>query len=250
MFGNNPVRKQDLESAALWVQEVFPTIQGEGPEAGKSAVFVRLAGCNLRCWFCDTDFESSDWRPDLPALVARIKQEREQVPQSDLIVLTGGEPLRQNILPLISALSAEGFYVQIETAGTLWVPGLEYFVRQRIVEIVCSPKTPHVHPRIEEQCWHYKYIVSASEARDAVDGLPLASTQQRARNDGTDALDIRKPLYRPHPGATIWVQPCEEYDGTFPNKKRTDANLKLCADLAMRHGYRLSLQLHKILGLR
>jgi len=59
MFGTNPLSKP-IESDGLYleVQDIFSTIQGEGPFAGKPAVFLRLAGCNLRCFFCDTDFES------------------------------------------------------------------------------------------------------------------------------------------------------------------------------------------------
>ena len=66
MFGTNPSRKQVLDDGQeLWVQEVFYTLQGEGPFSGQPALFIRLAGCNLRCFWCDTEFESSTWRPGL-----------------------------------------------------------------------------------------------------------------------------------------------------------------------------------------
>ena len=61
MFGGNVARKQVLDDGQqLWVQEVFYTLQGEGPWTGHPSIFVRLAGCNLKCFWCDTDFESSN----------------------------------------------------------------------------------------------------------------------------------------------------------------------------------------------
>ena len=59
MFGNNPIRKPESgDGSHLQVQEIFPTVQGEGPNTGVPSVFVRLGGCNLACDFCDTEFES------------------------------------------------------------------------------------------------------------------------------------------------------------------------------------------------
>lgn len=274
MFGKNPVRNQDLSTdGSLYVQEIFPTLQGEGPYAGQSALFVRLWGCNLRCWFCDTDFESNAKRYSVGELFAALNEKRKQVPHSDLIVLTGGEPLRQNVVPFIREAARVGYYIQIETAGTLWVDGLEHYIREGIVDLVCSPKTPKVHSLIERHCKHYKYIVDYRGLRDPSDGLPLATTQKRidaTRDLGRpgDSLTIAvQKLYRPKNAVTIWVQPCEEYRFTgieqveeiasktpelaplLSDADMNAANRKLCAALAMKHGYRLSLQQHKILGL-
>src|SRR4051812_2880501 len=103
MFGRNPVRKQEQgDGGTLWVQAVFYTLQGEGPFSGHPSVFVRLGGCNLRCVWCDTDFESSSWRPRLDELLARIEAVRPE--SCDLVVITGGEPFRQNIVPLVRHL--------------------------------------------------------------------------------------------------------------------------------------------------
>jgi organic radical activating enzyme len=117
MFGTNPLRRVVVGAGdELDVQAVFGTIQGEGPLAGSPSVFVRLWGCNLRCHFCDTDFESSTWRPSLDELFARIKA---QDVCADLIVLTGGEPLRQPIGKFIERALDSSWRVQIETAGTV-----------------------------------------------------------------------------------------------------------------------------------
>ena len=136
MKGANPARGPVRDGgASLWVQEVFATLQGEGPFAGEPAVFVRLAGCNLRCFWCDTEFESSSWHPSMEELVERIESTR--APHCDLVVLTGGEPLRQDVSLLIDALLGRGHRVQIETNGTLWVDLPE----DERLTVVCSPKT-------------------------------------------------------------------------------------------------------------
>ena len=246
MLGTNPIRKQELDPAGtLWVQEIFPTIQGEGPNAGRSALFLRLGGCNLRCWFCDTDFESSTLRLSASALAARIMREATTDSfRADLLVITGGEPLRQNLVPLFELLQREDLPIQIETAGTIWVPGLEHFPRD-VVELVCSPKTGKLHERIERYCWDYKYIVRVSEPTDLVDGLPLCHTQAKWHTAGGVSQLMRPRLARPsNPAATIWVQPCDE-----KNEALNNANRDYCAALVMKYGYRLSLQQHKILNL-
>jgi len=208
------------------MQEVFYTLQGEGPFSGEPSVFVRLAGCNLRCTWCDTEFESSTWHPSLDALIARIEEVRPA--HCRLVVLTGGEPLRQNILPLIHRLLESGLQVQIETNGTLW---LDLPLDPRLT-VVCSPKTPALHPRLVPRIDAYKYVLQAG-AIDAEDGLPTASTQvprQPAR------------LFRPPAGKPVYVMPCDE-------PGRTDDNRRAAADSALAHGHRLTLQLHKLAGI-
>lgn len=235
MFGKNPVRKaeHELDGQQLWVQDVFGTLQGEGPFAGQSSVFIRLAGCNLRCHFCDTDFESSTWTPSLPELLERVTKEKEKVPRAQLIVLTGGEPMRQNIVPLCFALLRRGFTVQIETAGTLWPTDMANLMRRskgRMV-LVCSPKTPVIHPRVRAYCRVYKYICKAGDLSDK-DGLPAMSTQM---------IGMPAILARPSAGAVVYVNPMDEVDPVL-NK----ANLTAAADSAMWFGHRLGLQIHKI----
>lgn len=241
MFGNNPIRKQHLDpDGTLAVQELFTTIQGEGPFAGRPAVFLRLSGCNLKCWFCDTDFESkrSLLAPKLAALSIK-RRARSRAFHSDLLVITGGEPLLQNLLPLLEALG-DSMQVQIETAGTVWVPGLEEYLDPKgETTLVCSPKTGKIAKEIERYCWHYKYIVSVNMPVDEKQGIPFQATQSRA------LTMHRHPLYYPaNLASTIWLQPCDEQSELI-NKE----NQKLCAALAMKHGHRVSLQQHKILQL-
>ncbi|MBV8117603.1 MAG: 7-carboxy-7-deazaguanine synthase QueE, partial [Candidatus Eremiobacteraeota bacterium] len=99
----------------LQLAEIFYSIQGEGTHAGKPAVFVRLAGCNLSCGFCDTDY-SLKFFASVAEVVARVQQ---LAPECPMVVLTGGEPLVQaEALDLIDALRGAGKRVHIESNGT------------------------------------------------------------------------------------------------------------------------------------
>ncbi len=120
------------------VKEIFLTLQGEGGQAGKAAVFCRFAGCNLWtgreqdrakavCTFCDTDFVGVDGEGGgkfaTPDALADAVDAAWTGPQSDkLVVCTGGEPLLQLDPPLIEALHARGFMIAVETNGTVKAP--------------------------------------------------------------------------------------------------------------------------------
>ncbi len=230
MFGQNPVRRQQFsEDGSLWVQEVFYTLQGEGPFSGQPAVFVRLAGCNLRCFWCDTEFESSDWTPSLEALLDRV--DTHLTPTCDLVVLTGGEPLRQDIRPLVGALLGRGLRVQIETAGTLW---LDLPDDPRLT-IVCSPKTGRLNVELAPRIDAYKYVIAANEVADD-DGLPTRSTQARGK---------ATRIARPPAGAKVYVMPRDDQD---PRANRE--NTLATAAVALRFGYTMTVQLHKLADLR
>lgn len=100
----------------LHLAEIFYSIQGEGTYAGTPAIFVRLAGCNLSCDFCDTDY-SLKFLASVDEVVARVRDLGGACP---MVVLTGGEPLAQSdSLPLIQALRADGRRVHIESNGTI-----------------------------------------------------------------------------------------------------------------------------------
>ncbi|HEY9554218.1 7-carboxy-7-deazaguanine synthase [Allosphingosinicella sp.] len=123
------------------VKEIFLTLQGEGMQAGRRAVFLRLAGCNLwtgrekdranaDCTFCDTDFVGLDGenggRYEAEALAAKV-EELWREGEGRLVVVTGGEPLLQVDAALIDALHARGFEIAVETNGTIQAPpGLDW----------------------------------------------------------------------------------------------------------------------------
>ena len=121
------------------VKEIFYTLQGEGANAGRAAVFCRFAGCNLwsgreqdrataQCLFCDTDFVGTDGpggaRFVTASNLAQACRDAAGAAGASLIVLTGGEPMLQVDDALIDALHAAGFEIAIETNGTLPVPRL------------------------------------------------------------------------------------------------------------------------------
>jgi organic radical activating enzyme len=100
----------------LQLAEIFYSVQGEGTWTGTPAVFVRLAGCNLSCAFCDTDY-ALKFFASVTDVVRRVREEGGACP---LVILTGGEPLAQReALALIDALRADGRRVHIESNGTL-----------------------------------------------------------------------------------------------------------------------------------
>ncbi|HEX4736009.1 MAG TPA: 7-carboxy-7-deazaguanine synthase [Allosphingosinicella sp.] len=118
------------------VKELFLTLQGEGMQAGRRAVFLRFAGCNLwsgreedradaACTFCDTDFVGTDGenggRYEVEALAAKARALWGEAP-SPLVVVTGGEPILQLDAPLLDALHRQGFEIAVETNGTLSAP--------------------------------------------------------------------------------------------------------------------------------
>ncbi|MGD2294566.1 MAG: 7-carboxy-7-deazaguanine synthase QueE [Candidatus Aminicenantes bacterium] len=104
----------------LKINEIFFSLQGEGLRQGESTLFVRLSGCNLECDFCDTKYaweEGRDMTVDL--IHKRVLAMRSRHP-SRWVCLTGGEPLLQNIKPLIKKLRIDGFKIQVETNGSLY----------------------------------------------------------------------------------------------------------------------------------
>ncbi len=230
MLGNNPVRQQEIsDGKTLWVQEIFHSLQGEGPFAGKPAVFVRLAGCNLRCFFCDTDFESSDWKPQTDEVVGTVNALAGDT--TKLAVITGGEPFRQNIAPLVEQLLDSGLDVQIETNGTLWIE----LPQSDRLHIVVSPKTAKLNEQIRKRATAYKYLLSADNF-DPADGLPVGSTQVPGEGGQIAKPDRDVPVY---------VMPLDEQD-----EQKNRVNTKFCSDIAQKYGHTLTLQLHKILGVR
>jgi organic radical activating enzyme len=269
MFGKNPIREVERDPASVAVQEIFYTLQGEGPFAGHVAPFVRLAGCNLACTFCDTDFETNIGQRYTPSEVVAHVHLVSQVCKypaeaMKVVVLTGGEPLRQSVIPTIAALFNAGVkVVQIETAGTLWEPDLEHYLARphhedpRVV-LVCSPKTPKIHPMVARYCDHYKYVIDADRVAKS-DGLPVGGTQHGNEH-------VHHELYRPWHDSdfkmrniTIWVSPMDPgkpvpgmvlgVNGSLTLADIWQRNTRTAAEIALRHGYRLTLQMHKLVGL-
>lgn len=226
MFGENPIEPINNQTDGYFLRVVKPgpwaTIQGEGPYAGHPATFIRLHGCNLRCTFCDTQFSN----PDDPTIAADDLVHIAKVNGYKLVVITGGEPFRQNIFPLCLKLATAGHVVQIETAGTLWLEGI-----QSVAKIVVSPKTPSIHPKIKRNAMAFKYIISAEDQHDGF--LPVTATQPNG---------ITGVMAAPRNEAPVYLSPMDQYD---PEKNAR--NHKLVAELALRYNLYAGIQLHKYL---
>lgn len=143
----------------LRVNDIFYTIQGEGAHAGEAAIFIRLAGCNLSCEFCDTAYETFR-----EIDVSNILQSIPDIP-CKTIVWTGGEPTLQLTHEMIAYFKSKGYSQAIETNGSVVVPyGLDY--------VSCSPKVPiHIlltnlryYPRIGE----FRYLVGRKTMGDGI----------------------------------------------------------------------------------
>lgn len=235
-MNTQPIQKPTTNVAGnLDVHSVFYTIQGEGPFCGQPAVFVRLWGCNLQCPGCDTEYTSI--RETLsPAVLADIVSARNRA--ATLVVITGGEPLRQNLTPFVLQLLKTGYRVQIETNGTLPLPQpLEGWVSRNVEDkvscfVVCSPKAGKVNKALQPFIVAYKYVGGTDLMED---GLPRTALEHTAKPH----------LARPHEGfeGTVYLQPVDAH-----NKHQNLMNLRACVASVLEHGYTLQLQTHKLIG--
>ena len=206
------------------VKEIYYTLQGEGAQTGRAAVFLRFAGCNLwsglekdrghaACQFCDTDFVGTDGPnggkfSDAASLAGAARaQWPDHVGGQPYIVCTGGEPLLQLDDAAIAALKSQGFEIGIETNGTLLPPpGIDW--------ICVSPKA------------------DAAQILTRGNELKLVYPQDRAMPERFAGQDF----------AHFFLQPMD-------NQNRA-ANTKAATAYCLAHPqWRLSLQTHKLLGI-
>jgi len=132
--------KKDLLKEEFKVVEIFRTVEGEGRWVGLPVVFIRLEGCNLRCSWCDTTY-SYDGKS---YTVKNLYDILSQVKQYNLkrVCITGGEPfMTENLDVLVKTLLDEGFFVFIETNGTMWNEKFREIKKDNLY-ITCSPKPP------------------------------------------------------------------------------------------------------------
>lgn len=216
----------------LQVHSIFPTIQGEGPFCGERALFFRLNGCNLRCPGCDTEYTApSKWSAGVRAPFMASHAKSIGWAEGALIVITGGEPLRQNIAPAVQHLLEAGYRVQVETNGVLCRDDLPWDHPR--FSVVCSPKTNRIHETIRQRAIAFKYVLQHGQV-DEEDGLPKRALMHPAA----------PRVARPPAGALVYVQPMDEADATA-NALNLDATIRS----AMTFGHRLQIQVHKIINM-
>lgn len=239
MFGKNKTTKVEKELyLRIPIVEIFNTIQGEGPFSGRRAVFVRFAGCNLKCFWCDTDFESKVTPMSVDQIIEEVSKYK-----SPLVVITGGEPmLRTGLAELCMRLFSinEDMQVQIETAGTVITPVFLGYLQTDVMTpyIVCSPKTPEISKDLVPYIGSYKYIITENGV-DPEDGLPNVSTQAKGK-----LAKVFRPQLNRWGDPLVYVSPCDAHE-----EKQSEANLKETVNSVMKFGYTLSLQVHKIINM-
>jgi 7-carboxy-7-deazaguanine synthase len=240
MNDQEPVKPAYRVEGDLDVHSVFDTIQGEGPYAGAPAVFVRLYGCNLQCPGCDTDYTSMLARlsvDELLGMVVTYHHDRDlaRYAEPPLVVITGGEPLRQNVGPFVKALHESGYRVQIETNGSYGLQDQKGM--GAVPAIVCSPKTPVINSLLIPYVTAYKYVVSSTSV-NAMDGLPFT-----VLGLGNKRRPVARPVLQSR-HTRVYLQPEDERDPV-----KNAANLETAIASCRRFGYTLCLQLHKQLGM-
>lgn len=177
----------------LSVNEIFgPTLQGEGITAGHPCFFLRLAGCNLHCTWCDTPY-AWDWKRfrsseeahplDLPTVVEKLDSFRARYPNVKRLVVSGGEPMLQQaaLLHVLVAVNQWGWQVEIETNGTK-LPGIE--LTQWVTIYNVSPKLPNSGHTLHETIKHpvlnaflntgkavFKFVASSIEDLEVIGGI-------------------------------------------------------------------------------
>ena len=248
-----------MEPKKLSLVEVFRSVQGEGYHSGRDAIFVRFAGCNLSCVFaegvvCDTPYQQSNLRITPTELFQFIQKTMfphpgaVNSPETTMMILTGGEPtLAPGFDFLVGMAQREGYYVAIETNGTRWRDGLSMadWVTVSPKDLIQhgspsphhnpNPQSPEVDLRVEELMtltreWagEYRYVVSSRE-----DHLPpFAPAYRHYLSPAVMATGDGQEWKRGFPGfAPGAVERCLEIVSQDPR-------------------WRLSIQTHKILGVR
>ena len=247
-----------MRNTVYHINEIFYSLQGEGFHTGRPAVFVRFAGCNLRCPFCDTDFSHSE--PMTAEQIARRVFDYSTHPHT-LIVLTGGEPSLQVDNELVDALHAHQQTVTIETNGTRPVP-------DNIDWVTVSPKAvpadeskvvlSHEPKVVLTQADEVKVVLShepkvvLTQADEVKVVLSHASKVVLTQADEvkvvfTESTEKLLPLWRTTIRAShYYLQPCAQ-PGTEPIQTNTEA---VVAYILSHPDWKLSLQTHKYLRIR
>jgi len=193
--------------------EIFESLQGEGRNAGRPVVFVRFAGCNLSCPWCDTDVRPR-FELSTDEIVAEVRTHR---PKS--VILTGGEPtIQPGMDELVDALKREGLWVGVETNALLspaWLGKVDY--------VACSPKF---------ECADRYFAAGALRRANEV----------RIVASSPDVVDFARRIRSQIEADDYYISPCD-HDGAidFATAKEVLSSLD---------GFSLSVQLHKILGFR
>ena len=193
------------------VNETFLSLQGEGFFTGTPAFFLRLSGCNLKCPFCDTNHQTYKEMSE-DEIVQEASREKPRH-----IVITGGEPALQLTESLVDKLHEAGFFVQVETNGTLPLP-------QSIDWVTCSPKSLHL----------------------SIQNIDELKVLYKGEGDNPEHFFNSLPQKVSGRGPRLYLQPLDTGD-----EMRNRIILRDTIAYILQHPkWKLSLQTHKLLGIK
>ncbi len=193
------------------VNETFLSLQGEGFFTGTPAFFLRLSGCNLQCSFCDTNHQTYKEMSE-DEIVQEASREKPRH-----IVITGGEPALQLTESLVDKLHEAGFFVQVETNGTLPLP-------QSIDWVTCSPKSLHL----------------------SIQNIDELKVLYKGEGDNPEHFFNSLPQKVSGRGPRLYLQPLDTGD-----EMRNRIILRDTIAYILQHPkWKLSLQTHKLLGIK
>lgn len=194
------------------INEIFATLQGEAAFTGTPAVFVRVQGCPVGCGWCDTKYTWEVTADHRRMTVEEIIEAVSEFPARH-VVITGGEPCLYDLHPLAGRLLALGYGVQVETSGVFPIQVPE------AVWVTVSPKIGMPGGTCRPEA-----LARANEVK-----MPVGK-----QRDIDNLLGLSVPL-----GRVVWLQPLSE----------SPAATRLCVESAGRYGWRVSFQVHKLVGL-
>jgi len=252
--------------ADAYLSEIFSSIQGEGPHAGSRALFIRFGGCNLTCGYCDTDYarqrapsfkffrapdasgeapggESGEHEVPNPIACGEVLRMISEIPDlPDTMVLTGGEPLLQEeaLRELAGGLRMRGCSVHLETNGTL-PAGLES-VRPVVDFVSMDIKIPSMLGGVDLSEKHAGFL----KAMEGMEGCVKIVVSESVSDEEIDRA--AHLIAGVNPGLPVYIQPV--FTGSRPGIGAARL-ARLQARLAARlQTVRVSVQIHKILGVR
>lgn len=192
------------------INEIFQSLQGEGHNTGKNVVFIRLSGCDLSCEWCDTKYHVNFTEMSEYDIFSRV----EKIRKNKSVIITGGEPTIQNLLPLLTLLKKEGYWIGIETNGN----NLIELEKEFIDYISMSPKS-----KIK--------LKEVDELRVVNDGITV-----------NDLINYENEINAKY----YFISPLD--DGEEINYKNTIELLGNINEVSKKQ-WRLSLQMHKLSGI-
>ena len=212
------------------INDIFYSIQGEGHNTGRAAVFIRFAGCNLRCGFCDTEFDTYREMTD-EEIIAEVSRYKVSRCENSLVVLTGGEPTLQADEAFVDLLHQHGFEVAMESNGTRPAP-------QNLDWLTVSPKLFRGERREERgERLPDEVKVVFDESTDPETFLPPLIPELCSPTRSLSSHLAPRHLY---------LQPCDTGDA-----ERNAMIINRCVDYIKEHPqWRLSLQTHKLVGFK